>query len=224
MRCLLTMFLEGEALTTLAQLGSSGRLELGDGTTISLRQLLGMELNPRAAAIADVVLRIGYLQWHLRTHGLTQLAEPLLDNYLNIKQQDAVLGHNADYSQAWPAEWPAADFIVGNPPFVGASRMREALGGAYTTALRKTYAGHVPESAGLVMFWWYRAAAIVQAGKAERFGFITTNSPKQTFNRRVLQPFLEGNAAPLQLTFAVPDHPWVEGGDGAAMGRRCGWR
>lgn len=209
--------LEGEVLTTLAQLGGSGRLELDDGTTVSPRQLLGMELNPRAAAIADVVLRIGYLQWHLRTHGLTQLAEPLLDNYQNIKQQDAVLGHNADYSKTWPAEWPAADFIIGNPPFVGAARMRDALGGAYTTALRKTYAGHVPESADLVMFWWYRAAAIVQAGQAERFGFITTNSLKQTFNRRVLQPFLEGEAAPLQLAFAVPDHPWVEGGAGAAV-------
>jgi len=209
--------LEGEVLTTLAQLGGSGRLELGDGTTVGPRQLLGMELNPRAAAIADVVLRIGYLQWHLRTHGLTQLAEPLLDNYQNIKQQDAVLAHNADYSEARPAEWPAADFIVGNPPFVGAARMRDALGGAYTTALRKVYAGHVPESSDLVMFWWYRAAAIVQAGQAERFGFITTNSLKQTSNRRVLQPFLDGDAAPLQLVFAVPDHPWVEGGDGAAV-------
>ena len=209
--------LEGEVLATLAQLGGSGRLDLGDGTTVSPRQLLGLELNPRAAAIADVVLRIGYLQWHLRSHGLTQLAEPLLDNYQNIRQQDAVLGHNADYSQTWLAEWPAADFIVGNPPFVGASRMRDALGGAYTTALRQAYAGHVPESADLVMFWWYRAAAIVQAGKAERFGFITTNSLRQTFNRRVLQPFLEGDAAPLQLAFAVPDHPWVEGGDGAAV-------
>jgi len=209
--------LEGEVLTTLAQLGGSGRLELGDGTTVSPRQLLGMELNPRAAAIADVVLRIGYLQWHLRTHGLTQLAEPLLDNYQNIKQQDAVLGHNTDCSKTWQAEWPESDFIIGNPPFVGAARMREALGVVYTTALRKTYAGSVPDSADLVMYWWYRAAAIVQAGKAERFGFITTNSLKQTFNRRVLQPFLEGESAPLQLTFAVPDHPWVEGGDGAAV-------
>ena len=209
--------LEGEVLTTLAQLGGSGRLELGDGTTVSPRQLLGMELNPRAAAIADVVLRIGYLQWHLRTHGLMQLAEPLLDNYQNIKQQDAVLGHNADYSKTWQAEWPAADFIVGNPPFVGPARMRDALGEAYTTALRKVYTGHVPESADLVTFWWYRAAALVKSGQAERFGFITTNSLKQPFNRRVMQPFLEGDAAPLQLAFAVPDHPWVEGSDGAAV-------
>ena len=209
--------LEGEVLTALAQLGGSGRLELGDGTTVSPRQLLGLELNPRAAAIADVVLRIGYLQWHLRTHGLTELREPLLDDYQNIRQQDAVLGHNEDYSQTWPAEWPAADFIVGNPPFVGASRMRDALGDAYTLALRKTYAGQVTDSSDLVMFWWQRAAAEVQAGRAERFGFITTNSLKQTFNRRVMQPYLEGEAPPLALSFAIPDHPWVDNANGAAV-------
>ncbi|MGI4872634.1 MAG: class I SAM-dependent DNA methyltransferase, partial [Janthinobacterium lividum] len=210
--------LEGEVLAALGQLGQSGRLELGDGTTVGPRQLLGLELNPRAAAIADVVLRIGYLQWHLRTHGLTQLREPLLDDYQNIRQQDAVLATDGpDFANPRPAAWPEADFIVGNPPFVGASRMREALGTGYTEALRRAYAGQVPESADLVMFWWQRAAAEVQAGRAEWFGLITTNSLRQTFNRRVMQPFLDGEKPPLALTFAVPDHPWVDSADGAAV-------
>ena len=210
--------LEGEVLSALGQLGQSGRLELGDGTTVGPRQLLGLELNPRAAAIADVVLRIGYLQWHLRTYGLTQLREPLLDDYQNIRQQDAVLSYEGpDFANARPAAWPEADFIVGNPPFVGANRMREALGDAYTLALRKTYAGKVTESADLVMFWWQRAAAEVQASRTERFGFITTNSLRQTFNRRVMQPFLDGQQPPLALTFAIPDHPWVDSADGAAV-------
>jgi hypothetical protein len=209
--------LEGEVLAALGQLGSSGRLELGDGTTVSPRQLLGLELNPRAAAIADVVLRIGYLQWHLRTHGLTQLREPLLDDYQNIRQQDAVLATGSNLAHPHPAAWPEAEFIVGNPPFVGASRMRDALGDAYTLALRQAYASQVPDSADLVMFWWQRAAAAVQAGRAERFGFITTNSLRQTFNRRVMQPFLDGEQPPLALTFAIPDHPWVDSADGAAV-------
>ncbi|GAB2469715.1 hypothetical protein GCM10011375_40340 [Hymenobacter qilianensis] len=208
--------LEGEVLTTLAKLGGSGRLDLGDGTTVSPRQLLGMELNPRAAAIADVVLRIGYLQWHLRSHGLTQLAEPLLDNYQNIKQQDAVLGHNEDYSMTWPAEWPAADFIVGNPPFVGDKAMRRALGDGYVDALRKTYKGKVDESADLVMYWWERAADVTRLGHTEAFGFITTNSITQTFNRRLIQRHLAASP-PLSLTFAIPDHPWVDSADGAAV-------
>ncbi|MBC6607594.1 class I SAM-dependent DNA methyltransferase [Hymenobacter sp. BT188] len=248
--------LEGEVLAAINSYGHTGLLDLGGGTTVSPRQLLGLELNPRAAAIADVVLRIGYLQWHLRTHGVTQLAEPLLDEYQNIRQQDAALQHDPpvprfdahglpvtrwdgttrlhpatgqpipdetartavfDYPNPKPAAWPEADFIVGNPPFVGPARMRDALGDGYTEALRKAYKGKVPDSADLVMYWWYNAAAAVQRGPAERFGFITTNSLKQTFNRRVMQPFLEGEPAPLTLTFAIPDHPWVESGDGAAV-------
>jgi len=249
--------LEGEVLAAINSYGGTTLLNLSGGTTISPRQLLGLELNPRAAAIADVVLKIGYLQWHLRTHGESELPEPLLDEYENIHQQDAVLQHGPpvprldangqpvtrwdgvttklhpatgqpvpdetayttvyDYPNPKPAEWPQADFIVGNPPFVGTARMRDALGDGYTEALRKTYKGKVPDSADLVMYWWYNAAEQVRQGTAEQFGFITTNSLKQTFNRRVMQPFLEGDKSPLFLTFAVPDHPWVESTDGAAV-------
>ncbi|GAA3995998.1 hypothetical protein GCM10022408_03210 [Hymenobacter fastidiosus] len=248
--------LEGEVLAAINSYGQTGLLELGGGTTVSPHQLLGLELNPRAAAIADVVLRIGYLQWHLRTYGPSELREPLLDEYQNIRQQDAALQHGPpvprldargqpvtrwdgstrlhpatgqpvpdetartpvlDYPNPKPAEWPQADFIVGNPPFVGAKYMRDALGDGYTEALRKAYKGKVPDSADLVMYWWYNAAAAVQRGASERFGFITTNSLKQTFNRRVMQPFLEGDPAPLTLTFAVPDHPWIDASGGAAV-------
>ncbi|WP_375438125.1 class I SAM-dependent DNA methyltransferase [uncultured Hymenobacter sp.] len=248
--------LEGEVLAAINGFGQTGLLDLAGGTTVGPRQLLGLELNPRAAAIADVVLRIGYLQWHIRTHGLTQLAEPLLTDDHNINQQDAALQHGPptprlnvhgqpvtrwdgttrphpvtgqpvpdetaravvlDYPNPRPAEWPAADFIVGNPPFIGASRLRDVLGDGYAEALQKAYKKAVPASADFVMYWWHHAAQAVQAGTAERFGFITTNSLKQTFNRRVLQPFLEGDTPPLALTFAIPDHPWVDSADGAAV-------
>ncbi|WP_162910652.1 class I SAM-dependent DNA methyltransferase [Hymenobacter oligotrophus] len=249
--------LEGEVLAAINRFGHSQMLDLAGATTVSPQQLLGLELNPRAAAIADVVLRIGYLQWHLRTHGPTQLREPLLDNYQNIRQQDAVLAHDAptprldahglpvtrwdgrttklhpatgrevpdetaqvpvlDYPNPRPAEWPQADFIVGNPPFLGPARMREALGDGYAEALRQAYKGQVPDSADLVMYWWHKAGQVTAHGHTERFGFITTNSLKQTFNRRVLQPFLDGDNAPLMLDFAIPDHPWIDSGDGAAV-------
>jgi len=210
--------LEGEVLTTLAQLGGSGRLELGDGTTVSPRQLLGMELNPRAAAIADVVLRIGYLQWHLRTHGLTELREPLLDDYQNIKQQDAILAtDNPSLLNPHLATWPEADFIVGNPPFVGSNVMKRALGDAYVKALRKAYNGQVPNSADLVMYWWYRAAQLVAKGQVERFGLITTNSITQALNRRLVQGFLADATQSISLIYAIPDHAWVTASDGAAV-------
>ena len=37
--------------------------------TVDPHQFLGIEINPRAAAIAELVLWIGYLQWHFRTRG-----------------------------------------------------------------------------------------------------------------------------------------------------------
>src|SRR5690606_13039101 len=114
------------------------------------------------------------------------------------------------------AEWPKADYIVGNPPFIGASTMRRALGDGYVDAVRRTWP-EVPESEDFVMYWWHIAAETVRAGQAARFGFITTNSIRQTFNRRVIQTQLEAKKNPLALTFAIPDHPWVDAGDGAAV-------
>jgi hypothetical protein len=247
--------LEGEVLAAINAFGQTGLLDLGGGTTVSPRQLLGLELNPRAAAIADVVLRIGYLQWHLRTHGITQLAEPLLDEYQNIRQQDAALRHDAptprldahgqpvtrwdgvtmkinpvtnaevpdekaqvtvlDYPNPEPADWPKADFIVGNPPFVGMKKMRLTLGDGYAEALRKAYKDNVPESSDLVMYWWHKAAELLRDNEIERFGFITTYSITSIFNRRVIEPFLVSEKSPISLDFVIPNHPWVDGADGA---------
>jgi hypothetical protein len=122
-----------------------------------------------------------------------------------------------DYINPRRAEWPKADFLVGNPPFIGASRMREALGDGYVESLRKAWKGDVPESADFVMFWWQKAAELVRDGKSKRFGFITTNSIHQTFNRRVIEPFLADTKKPLHLAYAIPDHPWIDSADGAAV-------
>ena len=208
--------LEGEVLAAINRYGHTGLLELAGGTTVSPRQLLGLELNPRAATIADVVLKIGYLQWHVRTNGLSELREPLLDEYRNVENRDALLTADAT-GNGRIAEWPAADFIVGNPPFVGDKAMRRALGGEYVDTLRKAYAGRVPESADLVLYWWYKAAELLASGQVERFGFITTNSITQTFNRRVVQEFLTDASRPVALAYAIPDHPWVDAADGAAV-------
>ena len=67
------------------------------------------------------------------------------------------------------------------------------------------------------MFWWEKAALATRAGKTRRFGFITTNSLRQTFNRQVLEPHLSDPKTPLSLVFAIPDHPWVDAGEGAAV-------
>jgi len=245
--------LEGEVLNQLNALGETqDALDLGR-ETVNLQQLRGIELNERAAALAELVLWIGFLQWHIRSFGNSSVAEPVVHDYGNIEHRDAVLDYDSvepmtdetgspvmrwdgvttkthpatgqqvpdDVAQVvqWrylnpkQAQWPVADFIVGNPPFIGAGAMRGALGEGYVDALRGTWP-KVPESADFVMYWWHRAAELVTAGQAERFGLITTNSLRQTFNRRVVQSALTDG---LTLLFAVPDHPWVDSANGAAV-------
>jgi len=246
--------LEGEVLEVLGNIVKSGSFEL-EGLTVDPHQFLGMEINPRAAKIAEMVLWIGYLQWHFRTYGKVNPPEPVLRDFHNIEHRDALIAYDAvelisdeqgkpvtrwdgltykaspitgeqipdesvqveqyRYLNPRQAEWPQADYIVGNPPFIGASTMRRTLGEGYVDAVRSTWP-QVPESADFVMHWWHIAAETVRAGRAKRFGFITTNSIKQTFNRRVVQAQLEAKN-PLSLAFAIPDHPWVDAGDGAQV-------
>ncbi|MDR1777564.1 MAG: DNA methylase [Desulfovibrio sp.] len=243
--------LEGEVLHSLDTYGEQRQTLL----QIDPHQFLGLEINPRAAHIAEMVLWIGYLQWHFRTHGNVNPPEPVVKKFNNIQKKDALIAWksrkwakdkqgkpvtrwdgvtykpdpvtgrevpNEDavvmdevYEGVTATEWPRADFIVGNPPFVGNKRMRLALGHGYTEALRAAYA-NLPESCDFVMYWWHKAAELTRLGKVERFGFITTNSLTQVFNRRIVSRHLE-DKKPLHLAFVVPDHPWVDASDGAAV-------
>lgn len=248
--------LEGEVLDFAGQFGDSFKLEMGTAHTVDPHQFLGLEINPRAASIAEMVLWIGYLQWHFRTRGQTMPAEPVLKNFKNIECRDAVLAYDGEpqpardaaghvktvwdrrsvktdlltgrevpdetkrvplltYTNPHPATWPQADFIVGNPPFIGNKRMRDNLGHGYAETLRAAYP-EVPETADFVMYWWHKAAQLVRTGKTKRFGLITTNSLRQTFARRVVQAQLSAQP-PLSLLFAIADHPWVDSDEGAAV-------
>jgi hypothetical protein len=247
--------LEGEVLDFGKEFGESFKLEM-ESVSVDPHQFLGLEINPRAVSIAELVLWIGYLQWHFRTRGQTPPREPVLKNFKNIQCRDAVLAYDGEpqpardaagnvltiwdrrskktdmmtgrevpdetkraplltYTNPRPAEWPAADFVVGNPPFIGNKRMRESLGDGYAEALREVYPD-VSETADFVMYWWHKAATLTRTRKAKRFGLITTNSLRQTFARRVVQTALNAKP-PLSLLFAIPDHPWVDTADGAAV-------
>jgi len=114
-----------------------------------------------------------------------------------------------EYIDPRPAKWPKADYIVGNPPFLGNARLRDALGDGYAEALRAAYPD-VPDTVDLVMYWWHRAALEVRSGRTRRFGLITTNTIKQVRQRGLVASHLEpsGDLPPLKILWAVPDHPW----------------
>ena len=95
--------------------------------------------------------------------------------------------------------------------------MRDGLGDGYTEALRLAWKKFKPNSWDFVMYWWHQSAELVRDGKVEQFGLITTNSIHQTFNRRCIEPFLANDKKPISITYAIPDHPWVDSADGAAV-------
>lgn len=86
--------LEGEVLEALDDLGEDQARFAMEGETVSPRQFYGLELNPRAVPIADLVLWIGYLKWQLKTAGLGSITEPILHAYGTIRQQDAVIAYD----------------------------------------------------------------------------------------------------------------------------------
>ena len=83
--------LEGEVLDALEDLGEDAPRFAMKGETVDPSQFYGLELNPRAVAIADLVLWIGYLKWQLRTVPADRIPEPVLHAYGTIKEQDAIL-------------------------------------------------------------------------------------------------------------------------------------
>ena len=247
--------LEQEVLNRLEMLTGVSQLRL-DFDQVNPSQFLGIEINPRAAAIAELVIWIGYLQWHFKRYGSTPPTNPILKDFHNIEFRDAVLdydGRELDvdvktgkvrsrwggrtmrhpvtgedvpdptdqvpiyrYINPRPAVWQEADYIVSNPPFIGKINMREMLGDGYVKSLRAINSD-IPDAADFVMYWWDKAAHLTRQGKIKSFGFISTNSLRQTYNRRVVQLHLENKKNPISIFFAIPDHPWVNSTDGASI-------
>ena len=233
---------EGEALKQLQDIGGEQAVERVADISVKPEQFLGMELNQRAVEIAELVLWIGYIQWHMRTRA-TVPPEPVLGSSDHVHAKDALItwsgyphpqlkrdalgklmaeGQGNEtyvYPNAINADWPEADFIVGNPPFIGGKDVRGRLGAGYAEALWAANPQMNP-AADFVMYWWDRAAELLvrKGTRLRRFGFVTTNSITQVFQRRVLERHLSGTS-PVSLVLAIPDHPWTKASKDAAAVR-----
>jgi len=237
--------LELEVLSRLDDFGETRRALALDEVMVTPAQFLGIEVKPWAAAIAELVLWIGHLQWWIRLHPGYTPPEPILQRYENIQCRDAVLtwsGTKATGQSRWDgktfkkhpvtgkevpdetaqmeivellmprhAEWPKVDYIVGNPPFLGNKRMRDTLGDGYSEALRRAYPD-VPDSVDYVLYWWHKAARAVRTNETRQFGFITTNSLRQVWQRGVIAHHTAAKENALKLLWAIPDHPWHDQG------------
>ena len=165
----------------------------------------GIEINPFAAELARVSVWIGEIQW-MRRNGFAEARDPILKPLDTIECRDAILSPDGG-----EPEWPAADAVIGNPPFLGDKRLIGKLGEDYVSRIRATYAGRVPAGGDLVCYWFENAGQRVTEGTVARAGLVATNSIRGGKNRAVLDRIVRKTT----IFDAWADEPWVV--DGAAV-------
>jgi hypothetical protein len=117
---------------------------------VTARQFYGIDIIPFAVELAKVTMMIGR---KLAIDELHINEKPLpLDNL----DQNFIAGDAIIDSLGNPINWPKADVIIGNPPYLGAKRLKPELGVDYVNAIRKAYPD-VPGMADYCVFWFRKA-------------------------------------------------------------------
>lgn len=194
--------LEWEAI----QWGSLELRETMERPQIGPEAVLGIEINTYAAELARVTVWIGEIQWMIRRN-LGYNRDPILRPLDHIQTRDALL-NLTDPTNPREADWPAAEFIVGNPPFLGNRLLRRSLGDEYTEALFDVFDDRLPHSSDLCCYFHEKARAAISSGRTKRAGLLATQGIRGQANRRVLERINESGA----IFFARSDDPWVLSG------------
>ena len=201
--------LEKRVIDYAAAQGWDGMTPQGSLPMVKPNQMLGLEINPYAAELARTALWIGYIQWH-QSNGFPYTQSPILTPLDTIRQTDAILDRSDPDNPTEP-EWPAAEFIVGNPPFLGHFPFRESLGDEYVDAVYRLYGSRIPNSSDLCCYWFEKARGQIEAGATRRAGLLATQGIRFQSNRSVLTRIKETG----DIFAAVSDHDWVL--EGAAV-------
>ena len=209
--------------------------EMGMGRffiSVTPAQLYGIETNEYAHELAQMTIQIGYIQW-LRDNGYGFPTEPILKPAKTILHADAIMTYTpnalmelgelqkgVDAMLKDPEEiseiglepgWPQVDVIIGNPPFLGDKKMRAELGDKYVDDLRKLYGDRIPGQSDLVCYWFEKARAMIEAGKAKRAGLLATQAIRNGLNRTVLDRIKQSG----NIFWGIQNQEWVL--DGASV-------
>lgn len=117
---------------------------------VTARQFYGLDINEFAVELAKVTMMIARKLAIDELH-VTEPALPLDNLDKNFAARDALIDELGN-----PAQWPAADVIIGNPPFLGAKRLKPERGSDYVNAVRKAYPD-VPGMADYCVYWIRKA-------------------------------------------------------------------
>jgi len=135
---------------------------------VTARQFWGLDVNSFAVELAKVTLNLGK---KLAVDELHLPESPLpLDNLdANIRCADALF-----------EPWPEFDACIGNPPYLGAKRLKVERGVEYVNRVRAAYPD-VPGMADYCVYWFRKAHEQMKPGA--RAGLVGTNTVRQNYSR-----------------------------------------
>ena len=172
------------------------------------QQLLGIEIDEYAQQLASIVVWIGHIRNETR-NGNIEHRDPIIDPIDNIECRDAIVDNSGPEPK--PAKWPDADFIIGNPPFLGNYLMRQELGDEYVEQIYAVWADTVPSRADLCAYWFANATRLIDGPNYVRAGLLATQNIRGGDSRPVLDRINQvGN-----IFFAESDRDWLL--DGASV-------
>ena len=178
---------------------------------VSPANVKGIEINSYAAELARVSVWIGEIQW-MRRNGFSEAHDPILRPLDTIECRDAIVSPDGT-----EPDWPKADVVIGNPPFLGNRKTRRELGAKYADALERTYRQVVRGRPDLVCYWFAKAGRLLVNGKIQRAGLVATNSIRGGTNRVVLDRILKDST----IFDAWADEPWVVEGASVRVSLIC---
>ena len=196
--------LERQAIDFAAVQGWEGLTPL-----VKPNQMQGLEINSYAAELARTALWIGYIQWH-QANGFEYVQEPILTPLDTVRQGDAILDLTDPDNPKEP-EWPAADFVIGNPPFLGRRSWNKNFERSYIDDVDTAYKSALKRSSDLCCYWFELARQQIANGKAKRAGLLATQNIRSVYSRGVLERITESGG----IFMAYPDRDWLL--DGASV-------
>lgn len=168
------------------------------GICVDINNFYGIEINSFATAVAKTALHIADKQMRKATN---ELIHANLE-YLPLRDFENILCANA-LNASWHKHCPKADFIIGNPPFVGARMMNE------TQKADLIKASNNAKNAGnldYVTAWFFKACEYMKQNPATKTAFVATNSICQGEQVALLwKPLFESGVS---IDFAYTSFKW----------------
>lgn len=194
--------LELQAMDALRDLNQGASMSFGFTSVVSLNQLYGIEYADFAAETAKLALWIAEYQQNARFAAAFGTSIPALP----LRDSGNILCGNAlrqDWSVFCPVKEGYEHYIVGNPPYLGSSKM----GKEQKQDMEIVFKTHTSSFRTLdyVCAWFLKAAEYCQ-GKKASFSFVATNSIVQGGHVPLLWPIIFSKG--LEISYAYTSFKW----------------